>query len=531
MGAEKTREFGLYAHLLAYVCLLCSPAWSQEVGHIQVKCEPGIKVFLDDVFRGTANEALKGFVVENVPVGDHVLRVVKDGFDPQTEQIHLLKDQVYVFSVSPFVPTVTITEEGRSSAGTLALKVGALVIQSLPVDCNIEIPSLKIHAAKTKDEWRAINLVPGIHKATFLALGKTIGFDVRVSAGVTTRIMVNFLRGEVFDVAQREAERAQAEAKEAERVVPRLKEELSTTYAMAQKEVEPLVVRAKQHMAGRPSFSILMGDVMRGDRPPDKNYEEMLQIVSRRFLDAFAYGQAREQFAGPKRVLDEVEVRGPDQSYKLYYGLFEDGSGRGRQWDGRTRVDFEFAVNRKAIRELMDKVKSLEDQISESVKRSPQLQDKVRADEEAEARKKKEAEDLAWADVKLVVHVEERKRKSPINNLGVSASFWDKKTLAVCVVDCSCFEYVRRSPRELAAVTVEDVKYHVTAGFYGDADIHYFEEFNTFITTKDLFNGRQKIQGFLQGGKLNVIEVWAKADGSFTFRQYTQGAARHVAGQ
>ena len=50
--------------------------WTEEAGAIRVICAPGVKVFLDGKKADPSSEGEGGWLLEGVPPGDHVVRLV-----------------------------------------------------------------------------------------------------------------------------------------------------------------------------------------------------------------------------------------------------------------------------------------------------------------------------------------------------------------------------------------------------------------------------------------------------------------------
>jgi hypothetical protein len=166
-------------------------------GDIQVLCEPGLRVFLDGEFMGVSNAKEDGLFLPNVPIGEHVIRIEKDGFLPQsfTVQIGLpLEVRVGEFMTEPESPQVEEAppvKVGRS--------VGSLLITSAPQNCVVEIDGRSV----TKDgPYLSIDdLAAGEHTISFSKPGYDPLSDVvRVAAGAEVAVRGNFKTGKVESV-------------------------------------------------------------------------------------------------------------------------------------------------------------------------------------------------------------------------------------------------------------------------------------------------------------------------------------------
>jgi len=186
-GCLKLMKYRLYKSVLLFILFsFISVFFNQNVlgveyAHIQIKCEPGIKVFLDGIFKGISNSDLEGFIIQDVPAGRHILKIVKQGYHPQEREIELLPRQIYVVDISKLDPKVRIYEKGNKEKISTELMTGRLVIKSLPVEIKISIPSLRIDALqKTKNEQIIDNIPLGSYKALFSGFGKTVEFTVNL---------------------------------------------------------------------------------------------------------------------------------------------------------------------------------------------------------------------------------------------------------------------------------------------------------------------------------------------------------------
>ena len=196
------------AVIVCYVALLSVDVSAQEavVGHIQVKCPPDCRVYLDGTLEQGALKTADGMLIRDVPSGPHFIQVAKPGFEPQELVINVTGGRVFVFRVNLVAKPLAIEEEGPEAQVLLRAKAGTLVVQSIPVECTIDIPSVELRQVqKTKDRWTAKGFPAGRHKITLAALGKTLTHEVEIRQNSTVRLTANFIDGaveSVTDVAQ-----------------------------------------------------------------------------------------------------------------------------------------------------------------------------------------------------------------------------------------------------------------------------------------------------------------------------------------
>ncbi|MHC5040551.1 MAG: hypothetical protein ACYTHM_24840 [Planctomycetota bacterium] len=115
--------------------LLSGVVQGQETGQIQVRCEPGVRIFLDGTFKGVTKAEVGGLVLRDVPAGPHTIRAVKEGCKPQEETLTLQSGAVCTFTVKPFerrpeerhdVETPPDPGPPSEELKALALRLGAL---------------------------------------------------------------------------------------------------------------------------------------------------------------------------------------------------------------------------------------------------------------------------------------------------------------------------------------------------------------------------------------------------------------------
>jgi hypothetical protein len=88
--------------------------------YIQVSCEPGVFVFLDNEFKGKTTADLGGLIIENVTPGTRLIKVVKDGFEPQEDRITVKAGEIYAYKVRPFKAKTDIEQKQNDGKGKIS---------------------------------------------------------------------------------------------------------------------------------------------------------------------------------------------------------------------------------------------------------------------------------------------------------------------------------------------------------------------------------------------------------------------------
>ena len=174
------------------------PAQDEVVGHIQLKCPRDCKVYLDGTLEQSALKTQDGMIIQDVPSGPHFVQVAKPGFEPQELLINVTAGRVFAFKVDMVANPLEIEQEGPEAQVQLRPKVGTLVVQSIPVECTIDIPSVELrHSQKTKDRWTARGFPVGRHKITLSAMGRTLTHEVEIAQDSTIKLAANFIDGTI----------------------------------------------------------------------------------------------------------------------------------------------------------------------------------------------------------------------------------------------------------------------------------------------------------------------------------------------
>lgn len=184
-----------------FVTLLFSlGALAFPVSYIQIKCEAGIRIFLDGDFKGISTADLGGFIIEDVSPGSHSIKAVKTDYEPQIQSVALRDGEVKIVVLPSFTKKVKVEEGDRISWNSLNPKMGTLVIQSVPVECRIEIPGCGIAADKNQDRWEVKEVPVGKYLAIVSSLSVRMEKWVEIKDGETTHIFANFLKSAITEI-------------------------------------------------------------------------------------------------------------------------------------------------------------------------------------------------------------------------------------------------------------------------------------------------------------------------------------------
>ena len=179
---------------LIFVLIAFSFAVSAQNSHIQVVAEPGITVLLDGQFKGVTSSDYNGLIIQNVSSGQHLIKVIKEGYSPREETVTVKAGEVLLYQVDAnFASAIKITEEGNKEKQTISIKKGNLTIQSLPVSINIQIPRLGVDYMKQQDKFHAENIPEGTYLTQFRWNEKVLNDSIKILNEMVTSLFVNMV--------------------------------------------------------------------------------------------------------------------------------------------------------------------------------------------------------------------------------------------------------------------------------------------------------------------------------------------------
>jgi hypothetical protein len=101
-------------------------------GGVQISAEPGLDVYFDGELVGRTSAREDGLYLSDVQRGRHVIRVEKEGFQPQTFDVDVVNRPIEV-EVARFLPVAAAAEPSSK------LEVGSLVVTSAPQNITVDI--------------------------------------------------------------------------------------------------------------------------------------------------------------------------------------------------------------------------------------------------------------------------------------------------------------------------------------------------------------------------------------------------------
>lgn len=163
-----------------------------EMGFVQINAEPGVVVFIDGDAVGTTSEAMGGLLVMDVPAGERLLLLEREGYEPQAFEILVEAGRVSVHDVGQFAPPLQLLVAGDRASVALRRLTGTLIVQTLPVESLVDLPGLGLREqVKARDLWQVEHVPVGRYALTVTALGREAQVDVEVLDRHETRVFVS----------------------------------------------------------------------------------------------------------------------------------------------------------------------------------------------------------------------------------------------------------------------------------------------------------------------------------------------------
>jgi hypothetical protein len=179
-----------------FLILVLMTANISLAGDIQVICEPGLRIYLDDKLAGTSSAKEDGFFLADVRNGSHIIRVEKDGYVPQAFEVEVTGLPVEV-ELEALVPLPPEPEPVAPTPAPIKPAVGILVITSAPQNCVVEIDGTRTETKNTPTLTLS-DLVIGRHTISFSKVGyETISGTFFVQPDTATIVRGNLIGGKV----------------------------------------------------------------------------------------------------------------------------------------------------------------------------------------------------------------------------------------------------------------------------------------------------------------------------------------------
>jgi hypothetical protein len=184
--------------ILLIVLTAIGAATVAAAGDIQVLCEPGLRVYLDGELAGISSRLDDGAYLTDIPRGLHIVRVEKDGFEPQSFEVLVGQAPIEV-TVGVFEAAPTPDAAAGAANARPALAVGTLIVTSAPQNCVVEVSGTP--HTKTTPQLVISGVAAGKHTLRFTKPGyDPVTKVVEMQGGATIAVHGNLKAAEVVAV-------------------------------------------------------------------------------------------------------------------------------------------------------------------------------------------------------------------------------------------------------------------------------------------------------------------------------------------
>jgi hypothetical protein len=175
--------------LFAFIASL--PVWADDAG-IQVQTEkPGVKVTVDDVYRGETAKGVGGMIYILVPLtpGKHVLRCEYPGMKTLVDPgIMIIDGQYLPYQVKFEQPKVQVTSTSTET-GKQQVETGTIIVNSKPSPAYVDLDGSRMGHTRAVLAQVAV----GVHRVrVYFDSDTQLATDVELAADQTVTIMADF---------------------------------------------------------------------------------------------------------------------------------------------------------------------------------------------------------------------------------------------------------------------------------------------------------------------------------------------------
>ncbi|MFC1812408.1 DUF1566 domain-containing protein [Thermodesulfobacteriota bacterium] len=208
-------------------------------GDIQITCEPEVRIWLNNDFKGTTTSDDNGMFIEGLPPGDYNIKATKTGFGQADKLVTVLDGQTVEVEIQFTAPDVKIEDMVPEKDTAFVQEVGTFILRSVPLKAIAYIDDKEI--GETDKKVR--NFPVGHHTVKFVFKGKTLTDSFKLNPNETLKLKGHFKKGRIIteSTGPAVAEESAAPAVAAEPTGPAVVEE-SAAPAVAAEPTGPVVV-------------------------------------------------------------------------------------------------------------------------------------------------------------------------------------------------------------------------------------------------------------------------------------------------
>ncbi|MBU0994975.1 MAG: SUMF1/EgtB/PvdO family nonheme iron enzyme [Proteobacteria bacterium] len=180
----------LFITIFSVACVLAAGG-----GDIQITCEPDIRIWVNDNFKGKTTADDGGMFIESLTPGNYKIKAVKSGFEPVIKDIYVPRGETVEVKIKITTPSMKIENLITGNTGNDYATVGTIIFRSVPLHADIFLDGNKIGTTDTK----ASDIATGNHHIRFVYKSQILENDYTLNANQTLKLKAHFKKGEIIN--------------------------------------------------------------------------------------------------------------------------------------------------------------------------------------------------------------------------------------------------------------------------------------------------------------------------------------------
>ena len=171
---------------------------SAGTGDLQVTCESGVRVFIDNNFRGVSTESEGGLFISDLTPGAHTVKVIKKGFDAYEGKVVIKEFEAVEVKVK-FSKIAEKIIQLSPESGEATIPLGVLELRSAPMGASVFIDGEK---KPGKTDMRIENIKVGQHKISFKRENQNLSGVFTIAPDEPLVLKADFKNGVISNISE-----------------------------------------------------------------------------------------------------------------------------------------------------------------------------------------------------------------------------------------------------------------------------------------------------------------------------------------
>lgn len=171
---------------------------SAGTGDLQVTCESGVRIFIDNNFKGVSKESEGGLFISDLTPGAHTLKVIKKGFEAYVGEVVIKEFEAVEVKVK-FTKNVEKIIQLSPESGEATAPVGVLELRSAPMGASVFIDGEK---KSGKTDMRIENIRVGQHRISFKRESQNLSGVFTIGPDEPLVLKADFKNGVISNISE-----------------------------------------------------------------------------------------------------------------------------------------------------------------------------------------------------------------------------------------------------------------------------------------------------------------------------------------